>query len=384
MKKIYFILMCASLFISCQTGRKSFQQENVQKEKPALTEAEILDALFTSLQDAVINEDTEVLSAIIDSTPPAQVKKAINRKMTVGGSTLKSQTLLYYSVCAEHPELVELLLSAGADKNSSCVKGQTPAQCALELAKKYPESSEYQKICKLFGLTVQDKELPPPPKDSSAQNEQDASQEKNTSNLSMSSSYGVVFGTTNSKFLKAVKEENYTAVKQMLQNGQDVNETDMMGNNALFYAIESQNDTIINILISYSINCNRQNKQGQIPFLLAVDKGNIAEITTLLKAGANINKSDLSGVSAAGIAVSKRNTSLLKFLVSKGASVYGKNSEGNTLLHFAIQNEDLSTTRFLLEEDCDVYEQNDRGVTPLDLLKKSKREELQNLAKEYE
>lgn len=368
MKKIVYILICSCLFASCATNKNIVHQEEPKSEQLDSTEQ-----LFKKLEKSVFEEDAKTLSNIFDTTPPIEVRNAINKKCADG------KTLLHKAVLSESAQIVRLLLSSGADKNIKDNNQKTSVD--------YARDARNKRIRELFGIQDEIRETETKIIDEKKEKSEDSEVTKTEdifAGFSSQDSYRIIFGATDSKFLNAVKEQDYSTVSKLLKNGQNINETDMLGNNALFYAIDSQNDAIINLLISYSINCNRQNKQGQIPLLFAVANGNISEISALIKAGANINKEDLSGYTAAGIAVLQRNVSLLKYLVSNGATLHQKDAENNTLLHIAIQNEDVSTTRFLLEQDCDVYAPNNYGITPLDLLKKSNRAELKEFAKDYE
>lgn len=356
MKRYVFLAVMAIIFASCATLKKA---EPVQKP---LSVEEQDAALSETLTLCAVNGDSVRFAEYVDDTPPAQMRRIINR------TTADGKTLLHKAVLLENADIVKKLLAAGSDKTLRDHNGNTPAD--------YAKNARTKIIRELFGFTEK-KEKPAAKQEPSVQPE--------TVSVSQAGySYEVVFGPADSEFLKNVKDQDYAAVNKMLKNGQNVNMSDIRGNNALFYALKNGNGGIINLLLSYNINCNYKNKSGQLPFLYAVDKGNISIITDLLNAGANINQTDVSGVNAVMIAVFRRNIGLLKFLHAKNASLTGKDSLGNTLLHIAIKNEDIASTRYLLEQDADVYAPNDKGVKPIDLLRASKRMELRSMAKDYE
>lgn len=329
MKKILYLLFAVAVLFSCATTKK-----------------------YGELVRYVNENKASELFYLIDNTTPAQMKRIINRQDASG------RTLLHTAVLLESPEIVEKLLSAGADK--------TIPDNSKKTAVDYAESSRNEKIRLLFGF----------PKEQPVKSQVAVSAD--------TYSYNVALGHSNSEFLKAVKEQDYAAVNELLNKRKNVNETDMNGNSALFYTLVSGNGAIMNLLLSHGINPNHGNKAGQLPFLYAVNRGNISSIQALLDAGVNINQTDASGISAVMIAVFHQDAGLLKFLYVKGAYLNSKDSYGNTLLHIAIKNEDLAITRYLLENGCDVYEPNDMGIKPISLLKSSKRTDFRNMAKKYE
>ena len=347
MKKIFYLLFVAMLF-SCTTTKK-----------------------YGDLIRYVNENKASELSYLIDNTTPARMKRIVNSQDASG------RTLLHTAVLLESPEIVEKLLSAGADK--------TIPDNSKKTAVDYAESSRNEKIRFLFGFP---KEQPVNPQvaepKKSAETQITKPEKPHVAVSDDTYSYNVVLGYFNSEFLKAVKEQDYAAVNELLNKRKNVNETDMNGNSALFYTLVSNNGAIMNLLLSHGINPNHENKAGQLPFLYAVNKGNISSIQSLLDAGANINQTDTSGISAVMIAVFHQDAGLLKFLHVKGAYLNSKDSYGNTLLHIAIKNEDLAVTRYLLENGCDVYEPNDMGIKPISLLKSSKRTDFRNMAKKYE
>ena len=361
MKRYVFFAAAAVIFASCATTKKAMPVDKT------LTAEEQDNALFEMLKLCVDNSDSLMFAEYIDDTAPARIRRIINR------TTADGKTLLHKAVLLESAAIVKRLLAAGADKNFRDQSGNTPTD--------YAKTARTKTIRELFGFREKSEKVK---QEKSVEKPEPSIQPETVSVSQTGYSYDVVLGQADSEFLKNVKNQDYAAVNKMLKNGQNVNTSDMRGNNALFYALKDSNGGIINLLLSYNINCNYRNKSGQLPFLYAVDKGNIAIITDLLSAGANINQTDVSGLNAVMIAVFRRNAALLKFLHSKNASLTGRDSQGNTLLHIAIKNEDLASTRYLLEQGVDAYDPNDNGVKPIDLLRTSKRMELRSMAKDYE
>lgn len=203
------------------------------------------------------------------------------------------------------------------------------------------------------------------------------------SNDLYSYSYEVLLGSTRSPLLKAIKSQDFATVTKLLEKGKNVNETDSLGNNGVFYALASSHYAILNLLLSYNINSDFANQAGKIPLFYAVDTGHLPIITALLDNGANINARDLNGLTVAMIAVYRKNIELLRILRTKGANMTGYDVNGNSLLHIAVSNADMPTIRFLLEHGLDVYYANYAGVRVLDLMKKSNDPKVKVMASKY-
>lgn len=349
MKKLLLLILCPLLLFSCKTT-------DVQPTIPAVSEEE---ALFSRLKECVMENDAVALRRVADSTAPKTMRAVINTANLEGG-----RTLLHVAIWNESPEIVKILLQNGASKSVKDKAGKTPTD--------YAKKSENRTIRELFGITDK-KETPQPSSEKTLPGCTDASGD-----------YEIIFGATDSPLIQAIKNQDYAAAKKLLQGGANVNDSDSLGNNGLFYALSSQNSTIVHLLLENNINCNSRNKNGKLAFLYAVDKGSISTITTLLNAGASVNKPDSEGMTAELIAVRKRNSALLKFLESKGADLSSTDAKGNSLLHIAAKNDDIVSAKFLLENGCDIYATNDAGVSVLDLMKKSRHGGIRALADDYE
>lgn len=353
MKKVVCLFFLVSLFVSCASLQ-------LHKEMTAY----------------VLTNDAVALAYTIEHTAPEQLKKTINRQDNTG------RTLLHKAIALEEVDIVKSLLNAGADR----MIANTQKLTAVDYAK----NSRSKEIREAFGFYEKRSE---PSEERSVSRQNNMPQPKREVPESkpaqsyqpvFGTHYTVVLGADNSEFLKAVWEQDYAKVNNLLKLGKNVNETDIHGNNALFYALVNSNNAILNLLLSYGINPNQKNKHGQLPFLFAVDRNNVSSVSALLDSGANINQTDVQGVNAVMLAVLHRRVSLLKLLHTKNASLSGTDSLGNTLLHIAIKNEDVIITRYLLEQGCDVYTPNTNGVKPLELLQTAKREEFRIMAKKYE
>ncbi|MGP1415730.1 MAG: ankyrin repeat domain-containing protein [Treponema sp.] len=361
-QKILCLLLVFFLVISCKTiGKRKIKEELQKIEEPKMTQAELDDALFAKLEVYLTSEDVSSFSSIIEETLPKDLKRVLDRKNKVG------RTLLHRAVLLENVELVKLLLDAKVNEKIKDDYKKT--------AKDYAGQARSEAIKDLFGLVK--KEI--------------VEVEKEEKGGSLSSvpvtidsfvySYDVMLGSTSSKFLKAVKNQDYNAVLALLNTNQNINETDSLGNNALFYALLNGDTAILKLLLAHRINVDRANNAGKLPFLYAVDKADINVIKAFLDSGVNIDAQDSQGFCAVLIAVYRKYLSTLQSLYRQNADLSVRDGRGNTLLHIAVQNEDYNIVSFLLKKDCDAYAPNNDDVTPVQMMKLSKNSNLRELGK---
>ncbi|MBO5288314.1 MAG: ankyrin repeat domain-containing protein [Spirochaetales bacterium] len=371
MRKLFSILsLCVVLLASCKTLSKTVIPTSEPKQ--VVSESQLL---FEKLQKYVLANDVASLKILVDDTKPKMLRSVIDNVTENNG-----RTLLHLAVWDEYPEIVRILLEKEASKTVKDGAGKT----AVDYAKK----SENKVIRELLGIKdVQEKvsEKKETKKTETVVEPKKVTKEKSVPGFTdASGKYDIIFGATDSKLLIAVKEQNYGEVKKILDSGSNVNVTDLLGNNALFYAINSEHDVMVNLLLSYGISCNTPNNAGRLPFLYAVNKGNISIIEALLNAGASINKGDIEGITAELLAVKNKEVGILKYLESKGSYLLSTDSNGNSLLHIAVKNENIGIVKFLLQNDGDVYAKNDRGVSVLEMMKESKHNGIQAIAQDYE
>ncbi len=149
---------------------------------------------------------------------------------------------------------------------------------------------------------------------------------------------------------------DYDRVKELLDNGKDVNIVDNNNSTPLYYACQSNNIKIVKILI---------------------------------ERGANINSLNYQKVSPLSLACYFKQFEIAKLLLDKNnANVNIVDDNGNTLLHdvcnyYRIINEELIELVISYGID-DFTVKNVNDQTPLDFLNKSNREDLVEKYKDYE
>lgn len=124
-------------------------------------------------------------------------------------------------------------------------------------------------------------------------------------------------------------------LKYLAVSGIDFDETDMDGENALFFAIRGgRNESTLSILVKYGCNYERGNKSERTPLHVATEYGNVSAIEYLISVGANVNAKDKEGDTPLHSAVqSRKNRNLektLKTILAHGGNLTEKNAVGFT------------------------------------------------------
>ncbi len=155
---------------------------------------------------------------------------------------------------------------------------------------------------------------------------------------------------------KASRNGDYERVKELLDNGVDVN--------------------IIN-----------KNNKNCTPLHIASIYGHIEILRLLIERGANINALDKSKISSLSYACYHKRLDVVKLLLKNNANVNIVDNYGNTLLHdvchgYKINEEIIELVISYGIDDFTV--KNNIGNTPLDFLRNSERDDLVEKYKDYE
>lgn len=169
------------------------------------------------------------------------------------------------------------------------------------------------------------------------------------------------------KIEREIEEGNIDAMITSLENGIDINDCDIYGNNLLHLAAYAGQYEITKELVKRGININALNKYGSsplhnaivvkceviekylisegadvngpnnnTPLLCAINAGNDRAVHSLIDKGAIINVCDDMGYSALHLAVADGNVKITKLLLKKGADKTAVDKHGNTAYKLAV------------------------------------------------
>ena len=93
----------------------------------------------------------------------------------------------------------------------------------------------------------------------------------------------------------AVQQSNEQIVDLLIQNGFDVNSTDLYNNTPLHYAVYNPFPYNVQVLIHHGADPDKYNLKKQTPLHMAAIKGNSMAVNLFVKEGANVNFQDYLG-----------------------------------------------------------------------------------------
>ncbi|MHC9543343.1 MAG: ankyrin repeat domain-containing protein [Vulcanimicrobiota bacterium] len=148
----------------------------------------------------------------------------------------------------------------------------------------------------------------------------------------------------------------------LISAGADINTRAEDGNTALYFAACRGDREIFDYLISRGADIEIININGKSALHGAVEKGHCYETGILLAHGLNINKGDNSGSTPLHHAVKAGNSYMAEFLISRGAWVDSEDEHGKTPLFLA---RDPGMADYLIGKGADITKRDRQGLTLL-------------------
>lgn len=175
------------------------------------------------------------------------------------------------------------------------------------------------------------------------------------------------------RLFEAVKNNDITKVKQLLQAGTNVDARDKLGATALMYAAHKKgNLDMIKLLLEAGADVNAASTYYDeyfdlTPLESAILGQNIPAMQLLLDSGADPNRLD-SKMNETVLMAALRNEApldIIKLLIDKGALVQAQAPDGRTPLMVAVQSGSLEAVKLLIEKGAPVNAKDANGATAL-------------------
>ena len=164
----------------------------------------------------------------------------------------------------------------------------------------------------------------------------------------------------------ASREGDLERVRQLIQDGQDVNIGDRYGTTPLMCAATHGHDQIVRELIRAGADVNgKDNYYKQTALHCASRWGHSSVIKTLAEAGANLNVQDVDGVTPLMEAAYWGHANVVVELIRAGADVNRKDNTKQTALHWASRRGHSIVIKTLAEAGANLNVQDADGMTPL-------------------
>lgn len=177
--------------------------------------------------------------------------------------------------------------------------------------------------------------------------------------------------TPTDDFFRAVRSDNASGVRDLINRGFDPNVKDPNGQTGLLLAMREPSPRVIQVLIeSPKTNVEGRNPKDESPLMMAALKGQKDLVTQLIKRDADINK---PGWAPLHYAATGGHTDIIKQLLDGNAFIDAQSPNGTTPLMMAAMYGSAASVKLLLEEGADVTMKNEQGMTALDFAQRGNR-----------
>jgi len=177
---------------------------------------------------------------------------------------------------------------------------------------------------------------------------------------------GPSLGAESPALIEAVRANDVSAVRVMLDEGVIVNESLADGSTALHAAAQNDDLEIAKLLIEAGADVTAATRYEITPLSLAAANGNAAMIETLLDAGADANETSREGQTALMRAALNGKRKAIELLIERGADVNATEPfRGQTALMWAAGSGNPGAVATLAAAGADIHATSNRGFTAL-------------------
>ena len=175
-----------------------------------------------------------------------------------------------------------------------------------------------------------------------------------------------LFAQSQNTIIEAVKKNDLSSLRILLDSGENVNAVDPDGSIALHWAVHNDSLEIVQLLLSAGSDVNAKNRYGVAPLSLAANNGSASMVKSLLDRGAFANTVMAEDESVLMTAARAGVEEVVNLLISAGANVNARESwRGQTALMWAAAEGNLEVLELLVSKGADVSARSDKGFTPL-------------------
>ena len=238
-------------------------------------------------------------------------------------------TALHWASRQNHPEVVQLLIDAGADIAAKDGKGRSPLH--------KPSMSGHLDVLKTLVKAGADVSV---------------TDNEGVTCLMLASYMG---HTETVRYLVGLKEV-------------DLKDVDSTGCSALRHAVVRNHPDVVEVLVDAGADIETRGSYGRSPLLAASQCGNLRVVKVLVKAGVDVCVTDNEGNTCLTLAAASGHTETVRALLCMPeVDVNHSNNRGNTSLHHATLKKHSAVMQLLIDAGADVQAQNRRGRAPLHL-----------------
>lgn len=180
----------------------------------------------------------------------------------------------------------------------------------------------------------------------------------------------------------AAKNGDSDRVRQLIEQGADVNRANNNGGTSIMYAALSGNPETVTVLLRHHADVNLPARNGWTALMVASAKGYFDVAKILLDNGAEPNQADIYSWTPLMRGVYENRTRIVSLLLeSDSINTNQPGENGVTALHLAVLKGNEDVVRLLLAEGADPDIKDNSGRTALDYAKENNNLHIENLIK---
>lgn len=166
----------------------------------------------------------------------------------------------------------------------------------------------------------------------------------------------------------SVNKSDLREVREVIENGANVNAKNEFGTPALMIACIKGNFDVVGYLVEKGADVNAKDKNGGTALIAASQYAPFNVIKFLIENNADVNaQTNKEGIRALNLAMARNpfDFDVVKYLVEKGADVNAKDNRGITVLMDTCYSGRFDVVKYLVEKGAKVNAKDDKGWTPL-------------------
>jgi uncharacterized protein len=172
-------------------------------------------------------------------------------------------------------------------------------------------------------------------------------------------------------FFIAIKQDNTTAVRGLLQRGLDPNTINPEGAPAVMMALRISSFKVAQLLLEHpQLEVNALTQENESPLMLAALKGQLKLVELLLQRGADVNK---TGWTALHYAATGGHVQIMELLLDRHAYIDARSPNGTTPLMMAAMYGTKEAVELLLVAGADWTLNNEQNLTAMQFAQKANK-----------
>lgn len=175
-------------------------------------------------------------------------------------------------------------------------------------------------------------------------------------------------------FFIAVKRDDVSSIRQLVQRGFDLNTRNPDGDHALFLSLRDQAPQVAEYLIAQpGVDVEARNTKGESPLMMAAIKGQLELARRLIARNAEVNKPGWAPLHYAASDPGENSTAMVRLLLEHHAYIDAESPNKTTPLMMAAHYGTPGVVKLLLEEGADPLIKNQLGLTAIDFARRAGR-----------